>query len=300
MACDNVKNFEVVLADSSVVSANADENPDIFRALKGGGSNFGIVTRFDLFTKPSHQLWYTLKIYNIASSPAIMAAAVSVQKAMENDSRIGFFLNINTGFITAGMLYLGWQDKPPKAFKAFDEITPMQIAIPETNGTHLEIARLLAMPAGLKREVGTSTTLVDAELYLELQRILHDILTSTTVNGTPTSESFSMNFTIQPMSPAAVAKGKEQNRNCMNIKPVSQAWIAMVVQWSDSAEDELARKLISQLTTSIEAKAKERNKHLEFLFMNDASYTQDPLKSYGEESLGFLRAIGNVEVEPYW
>lgn len=32
---------QVVLADSSIVNANAHENPDLFWALKGGGSNFG-------------------------------------------------------------------------------------------------------------------------------------------------------------------------------------------------------------------------------------------------------------------
>lgn len=32
---------QVVLADSSIVNANAQENPDLFWALKGGGPNFG-------------------------------------------------------------------------------------------------------------------------------------------------------------------------------------------------------------------------------------------------------------------
>jgi FAD/FMN-containing dehydrogenase len=41
LAADNVKNFEVVLADGSVVNANAQSNSDLFWALKGGGPNFG-------------------------------------------------------------------------------------------------------------------------------------------------------------------------------------------------------------------------------------------------------------------
>lgn len=41
LAADNVKNFEVVLADGSVVNANAGSNSDLFWALKGGGPNFG-------------------------------------------------------------------------------------------------------------------------------------------------------------------------------------------------------------------------------------------------------------------
>ena len=52
LACDNVAAFQVVLADSSIVTASATENEDLFWALKGGSNNFGIVTRFDLYTVP--------------------------------------------------------------------------------------------------------------------------------------------------------------------------------------------------------------------------------------------------------
>jgi FAD/FMN-containing dehydrogenase len=47
-AGDNVYGYEVVLGNGSIVYASADENRDLWLALKGGSSNFGIVTRFDL------------------------------------------------------------------------------------------------------------------------------------------------------------------------------------------------------------------------------------------------------------
>lgn len=40
LGCDNVTNFEVALPDR-LVQANVHDNQDLFRALKGGGSNFG-------------------------------------------------------------------------------------------------------------------------------------------------------------------------------------------------------------------------------------------------------------------
>jgi len=47
-ACDNVVNWEVVLADGSVVNANASTNPALWKAQKGGSGNLGFVTRIDL------------------------------------------------------------------------------------------------------------------------------------------------------------------------------------------------------------------------------------------------------------
>lgn len=45
--CDTVLSMEVVTADAKVVRASAQENADLFWALRGGGGNFGIVTSFE-------------------------------------------------------------------------------------------------------------------------------------------------------------------------------------------------------------------------------------------------------------
>ena len=52
LALDNVKGFDVVTADGAFRHASADENPDLYWALRGGGGNFGVVTSFEFQLHP--------------------------------------------------------------------------------------------------------------------------------------------------------------------------------------------------------------------------------------------------------
>lgn len=52
LTIDSLDCAQVVLANGSVVSANADEHSDLFWALRGGGGNFGIVTEFEFALHP--------------------------------------------------------------------------------------------------------------------------------------------------------------------------------------------------------------------------------------------------------
>ena len=52
LAVDQLVGAEIVTADGRVIAVSADENPDLFFAIRGGGGNFGVATRLDFRAAP--------------------------------------------------------------------------------------------------------------------------------------------------------------------------------------------------------------------------------------------------------
>ncbi|KAF2872236.1 hypothetical protein BDV95DRAFT_492280 [Massariosphaeria phaeospora] len=287
LVCDNVKNFEVVLANSTIVQANSKSHLDLFKALKGGGPNFGIVTRFDLHTYPDYRVWYNYKVYNTSNVKRVMQATIEVQKAMETNDKIGFFLNQGVGTLTAGLVYREWTTFPA-AFRAFDGIPVLLDAIPATNGTQASFSPALyvrtrgANDQTYRFEIGALTIKPDVQLYQDLQLVLQQIVGNSNLN---------LGFTYQPLGAPAARQGQAKSSNAVNIRPEPQSWLALVAQWTDSADDQAARSKLRELISRIESTARSRGLLLPFQFQNDASYSQSPLRSYGADSLAHLKTV---------
>lgn len=55
--CNNILSYEIVLANGTRATASEKTNPRLWRALKGGSNNFGVVTSFVARSFPSTEVW---------------------------------------------------------------------------------------------------------------------------------------------------------------------------------------------------------------------------------------------------
>ncbi|WP_069169214.1 FAD-binding oxidoreductase [Streptomyces griseus] len=72
LAADNLLGAEVVLADGSRVTTDADHHPDLFWALRGGGGNFGVVTSARIRLHPVPMVLSGTILYPIARSADVL------------------------------------------------------------------------------------------------------------------------------------------------------------------------------------------------------------------------------------
>jgi FAD/FMN-containing dehydrogenase len=72
LAIDNLLSVEVVTADGRVRRASADEHPDLFWALRGGGGNYGVVTSLEFRLHRVSQVLGGLVIYPLDQARAVL------------------------------------------------------------------------------------------------------------------------------------------------------------------------------------------------------------------------------------
>jgi len=72
LTIDNLLSVDMVLADGSFVTADEEQHPDLFWAVRGGGGNFGVVTSFTFRTQPVHTVTAGPIFWPVEDAPEVM------------------------------------------------------------------------------------------------------------------------------------------------------------------------------------------------------------------------------------
>ncbi|ATL31027.1 FAD-binding oxidoreductase [Streptomyces formicae] len=85
LTCDHLEAAEVVLADGSIVEATGHSHPELLWALRGGGGNFGVVTRFTLRLRPVGPVYLRRAVYPVDRAGPVLAAYQEFAEAQGAD-----------------------------------------------------------------------------------------------------------------------------------------------------------------------------------------------------------------------
>ncbi len=86
LTCDSLVSADVVTATGDVLRASAEENPDLFWGLRGGGGNFGIVTSFEFKLHPiPPQIYAGLIVFPHAQGKAVLERYREFTKSAPED-----------------------------------------------------------------------------------------------------------------------------------------------------------------------------------------------------------------------
>lgn len=111
LALDSLVAAEVVTADGQRVRASAEEHPDLFWALRGGGGNLGIVTTFDFAAHRTTDVFFGRLTFPASESLAVLHGWA--EHLRDADER----LSSNVVFANP---FLGGPQAPVEVHLAFD------------------------------------------------------------------------------------------------------------------------------------------------------------------------------------
>ncbi|KAK5997456.1 FAD-dependent monooxygenase CTB5 [Cladobotryum mycophilum] len=280
--CDSVLNMQVVLANGSIVNANATSNPDLFRALKGGQSNFGIVTRFDLVTYPQPEYWGGAIQYPGSANEAQLSAFESFKTApydgfAEIEQTYVYFGALETFSSTNNMFYT----KPvvnASALRYFSDIRPQMantMRISNTSNFAKEIEKF--QPTDQFAIYSTLSFPMSTGALRKVHSQWKDA-TSSIASLVPNITSV---LTLQDIPPPPTADAPQ---NSLPFTPDStphkdDVLVLFSLYWSDKANSAFIESVVKDLTVSIQQLVGDE---VNFKYLNYAAAWQHPIRSYGK------------------
>ena len=109
------------MANGSIVNIKASEQPELARAMRGGGSQFGIVTKFTLRAYPMGPVWGGMRTYDPKDRSRVFNALADFIENNHKDPNAAIIFTSGLGSASVAFVYFG--ATPPKgAFGKFEDI----------------------------------------------------------------------------------------------------------------------------------------------------------------------------------
>jgi hypothetical protein len=307
MVCSNIVEYEVVLADGSIVTASATSNPDLWRALKGGANNFGIVTRFTARVFPSSKIWSGFLYMHSSQAPKVLSSFHEfLNRVITNDQ---------------GEPYDEFAAGPIACFTYLQQLGIQAIAVALTHTKTPEdvkrwpscwqtssISRLwrfwstcgvkslaeatdemsVLNPPGRRQEFATTTIRNDRDTLSAAHKAYHDAIVAIRKHNIT---NMSWTLVLQPLLPDWARKGDPNVLGLDNCTDGPLVVVSFTVNWAQARDDEMVQHITRGAIQQIDAFAAEHGTGHRYRYINYCGGWQSAFDGYGQDNYEFLREV---------
>ncbi|THV45869.1 hypothetical protein BGAL_0442g00060 [Botrytis galanthina] len=300
-SADMVIGYEVVLANGTIVYATSSSYADLFWALKGGSSNFGIATRFDLKTVPSERIW--AGIYTVAQDyiPEFYAAianySTNIVDPLSHIVPAVIPVDSTTSVGAVILFYDSTNISYPACFESFTSIPSISNTLDFKTLTEFSLETNTAVTPNIN-DVFVAGTIV-GKTYDELLqgiKIINDTFYSALPElyaQLPAENISIIEIDWQPIGSLWLSASEANGGNALGLDSSKGTYLcyAEVVEWIGSAYDEIVAAWVEKTTYAINNATEAAGLYDPFNYMGDAAGFQSIFPGYGATNEARLLSV---------
>ncbi|KAI1120034.1 hypothetical protein F5Y10DRAFT_290424 [Nemania abortiva] len=300
-ACDDVVAFEVVLADGSIVTATAHDRGDLYKVLKGGSNNFGIVTNIRMNVFKCQNVWGGLNFFPEQTTPDAIAALVDFTKSCnDEDSHLLFFFTYigipvsipelrNIAIVTAYVQVAGSERAP--AYSKFLSLTPFKDTTKLTTVAAV-VSEYDIAPSGFYDTFYTISVNNDTQIITKASKLHEELVRG--LGAFIPDGNFYTQLLLQPLKQDFSRHSANTGGNILGIEnqPVDGLLVVLVVMVSTREQEAFARSKTEEWAEKLTTFASTfEHGILPWIYMNYADRSQKVLQSYGADNVKKMKEV---------
>ncbi|KAL9609611.1 MAG: hypothetical protein Q9167_005635 [Letrouitia subvulpina] len=309
LVCSNIISYQVVLAWGSTVTASSTENSDLWRALKGGSNNFGIVTSFTAPTFPCTKIWSGfLYLPSYQASKVLAAFHQSVNRRMSDGPEVegsnyaagpiacfSYVQKLGIQAIAVNLVYTSITSEQGKGKwpaywrnSSFRSLWRLWSTCKVRSLTSATDEMNTLNPPG-RRQVFATTTITNDPNTITAAHTAY-------INGFTSMRHVNVKglvwtLVLQPLLPNWVRKGEPNPLGLQDGSNEPLVIVSFTINWDQSRDDELVNKAARRAIEQIEMAAAANKTGHRYRYLNYCASWQKPFKGYGEENWRFLQQV---------
>jgi hypothetical protein len=289
-ACDNVASYELVTASGIILKITPTLFPDLYWALRGGGNNFGIVTRFELETVTQGLMWGGTRVHLPAQYPQLIDAfATMVESATKDPKSVQILSFTMTAGNAAAQLQLEYlepvdESNPPAILKKYLDLTPIKTATMNRTLANDTVMLTNQMPGRHRYAFWAGTWKLDRDFMAWMQALHQKTVGPLADQGSLTFQAFTV---------PALSQMSKKGGNALGLSPFDGPLMhtLLYMVWDDASKDDQINQAALDFWNAAKAEAKSRGLYSRYIYLNYAGPYQNVIRGYGEANLAKLKSI---------